>query len=121
MQIERQFVSGPLCGGGLGADQVPTGRQRCGVQQCPNLASQSIANDRGSDGATECIGHPRWRCNGIEEIRAPQDSGPGSPALAGQARERAAFPDTPDQADRLCRPLARRAFNTARPARVLIR
>ena len=76
-----------LCGGGLGAraDTAPAAAMRS-ARSAAQSAPQTIADDGWSDGATECIGHPRWRCSGIEDVRAPQDSGPGSPALTGQAR-----------------------------------
>ena len=120
-QIELQFDCGSLCGAVLGADQIETWRQRTVVEHGSQLSSQPIADDSWSDGATERVGHPRGHCRRIGNVRAPQNSGPSSPALTSQARKRAAFPDAPDQADRLCRPLARRDFSTARPARVLIR
>ena len=73
-------LAGSLCCAGLGADQVEPGRQCDAAEECPQLPSQTIADDGWSDGATECVGHPRWRCSRIGNVRAPQHSGPGSPA-----------------------------------------
>ena len=62
----------------------PGGNDERSARQRPQPAAHTVAHDGRSDGATERKGHPRWRCDGIEDERAPEHSGPGSPAL--QAR-----------------------------------
>ena len=85
--VERQFAVGSFGGGRLGAEQVQPGRQRAhdeqrraaaGAAGCASTAgpmARPIANaTRGGDSC------------GIDDVRAPQDSGPDSPALDAQAR-----------------------------------
>ena len=127
LQIELEFDLRLAGGTWLSAEEVVACWQLAAegrrAQHDPQLASYTIANHGRSERATERERHPRrrravWR---IEEVGAPQHSGPSAPTIGRDAREGAALSDAPDQADRRCRPLARRAFNTARPARVLMR
>lgn len=127
MQIELEFGVRPCGGGGLRAEQVRARRQRrLGrhlLQDGPKPTANTVAYDGGPERATEGVRHTR-RCDGawrIEDVGAPQHSGPSAPPLGGDARKRAALSDAPDQAESLWRPLARRDFKMSRPARVLIR
>ena len=93
------------------------------LQHGPQLPAHTVAYDGGTERATQGVRHTR-RCDGawrIENVGAPQHSGPSAPPLGGDARKRAALSDAPDQAESLWRPLARRDFKMSRPARVLIR
>lgn len=93
------------------------------MQHGPQLPAHTVAYDGGTERATQGVRHTR-RCDGawrIENVGAPQHSGPSAPPLGGNARKRAALSDAPDQAESLWRPLARRDFKMSRPARVLIR
>ncbi len=127
VQVELEFDERAPGGTCLTAEQIlarwqlPAGSRR--AQHGPQLPAHTIANDGGSERATERERHPRRRraCWRIEEVGAPQHSGPSAPTIGRDAREGAALSDAPDQADSRCRPLARRAFKTARPARVLMR
>src|SRR5690606_12963463 len=56
----------------------------------------------------------------IEGVAGPDRAGPHPPP-ATQVDEGGAVRDAPDQADSLLRPLRRRAFSTARPARSAMR
>src|SRR5258706_1940056 len=82
---------------------------------------EPIARHSRSDGAADGIRHLRRRNERVEYERAPQHSGANARAVSSYSLERGSPVKAPDQADRRCRPLARRALMTARPPRVLMR
>jgi hypothetical protein len=87
----------------------------------PQPSAQPIALDGRPGGATDGEGHLRWNHLGIGNERAPERIDPHTDAVSPEAKECVAFANPVDQADRRARPLARRDFSTARPARVLMR
>ena len=91
------------------------------MQQGTQASTESVARHCRADGAADCIGHSRWRDEGVEYERAPEDSGANTRAVPSKALEGGSPVNAADQADRRWRPLARRAFNTARPPRVAMR
>lgn len=127
LQIELEFDVRTFGGSGLCSEQVHPCRQACFarhlLQHGPQPTANTVAYYGGTERATQGVRHTR-RCDGawrIENVGAPQHSGPSAPPLGGDARKRAALSDAPDQAESLWRPLARRDFKMSRPARVLIR
>ncbi len=103
------------------ADQQQSGRDVGIAQNRPQPTPKSIALHGGPSGATDGEGHLRWNHLGIGNERAPQRIDPHADAVSPKADECVALADPVDQADRRARPLARRDFSTARPARVLMR
>ena len=103
------------------ADQVQPRRYVAGRQHRTETSTQTISLDGRADGATDRERHLRGHQVGIEDERTPQRIGPDPNPVTPEADEGIAFADPVDQADRRVRPLARRDFSTARPARVLIR
>jgi hypothetical protein len=131
-EVELEFGERSRHGAGPCPEQVQTrwqcGIGRLGLQHGPQLATQPIAHHGRPHRSTERKGdarargtHFRRRARRIEQIGAPQHSGPSTLPFRSETRKVAARSDAPDQADRRCRPLARRLFSTSRPARVLIR
>lgn len=121
LQIVTQFGIRPCGGVRPGADEIRPRRHRHLRQQRPELSSHTVALYGRTEGATDRKRHAGRRQRRIEDSGAPQHSGPRPPALSRQTLKGAAVADAPDQADRRCRPLARRAFSTPWPARVRIR
>ena len=91
------------------------------AKYCSKPSTQQVALDGRPGGATDGEGHLRWNHLGIGNERAPERIDPHTDAVSPEADECVAFADPVDQADRRARPLARRDFSTARPARVLMR
>jgi hypothetical protein len=114
--VERLFARG-----NTGAEEVQAGRHVGICEQGAQSTTESISSHGWSDGATDGERHPGRHQIGIEDERTPQRIGPYALAVAPEADEGVAFADPVDQADSRARPLARRDFNTARPARVLMR
>jgi hypothetical protein len=114
--IERQ------CGRCMAAaDQQQAGWQLERRQDRTQPTPQAIAGHRRTEGARQCERHQRGRCGRIGTPGTPESGAADPCALALQAQERVSAADPTDQADRRARPLARRLFSTARPARVDIR
>ncbi len=87
VEIELEFDVGTCGGGGLRAEQIYPRRQagvgRRVLQHGPEPASHTVAYDGGSERATQGVRHTRW-CDGawgIEDVGAPQHSGPSAPPL----------------------------------------
>ena len=113
---ERLFACGSA-----GADEIdPRWNVACG-QHGTKTTTKTIPAHGGTDGATDGERHLRRYQVGIGNERTPQRIGPDSNTVTPEADESVAFADPVDQAERRARPLARRDFNTARPARVLMR
>lgn len=121
LQIVAQFGIRPCGGVRSGADEIRPRRHRRLGQQRPELSPHTVALHGRTEGATDRKRHAGRRQRRIEDSGAPQHSGPRPMALSRQTLKGAAVADAPDQADRRCRPLARRAFKMPWPARVLIR
>ena len=114
--VERQF------GGVWGcADQVDPWWNVGIGQQCPKSPTQSIAGYRWSQRATYRERHTRRLYVGVGDRGAPQRVDPYTDTFSPEADKCVSLADPIDQAERRARPLARRDFRTARPARVLIR
>lgn len=113
---ERMFVHASA-----GADQQQPRRHLVVAKHRSEPTTQQIALDGRPGGAADGEGHLRWNHLGIGNERAPERIDPHTDAISPEADECVAFANPVDQADRRARPLARRDFSTARPARVLMR
>ncbi len=113
---ERTFGGARAC-----ADQKETRWHFAAAKYRPQPSAKKIALHGRPRGATDCEGHLRWNHLGIGNERAPERVDPQPDTVPPEADESVAFADPVDQADRRVRPLARRDFSTARPARVLMR
>lgn len=116
-----QFVERLFASGNAGADEIQARWNVAGCQHRTKPTSKPIATHGRPDGATDGECHLRGYQVGIGDERTPQRIGPDSDPVAPKADEGLAFADPVDQADRRARPLSRRDFSTARPARVLMR
>ena len=116
-----EFVERLFACGSASADEVEPRWDIACRQHGTKLTTQPIPTYGGTDGATDGERHLRRYQVGIGNERTPQRIGPDSNTVAPEADEGVAFADPVDQAERRARPLDRRDFNTARPARVLMR
>ena len=114
--VERQFGSV-----WSRADQVDPWWNVEICQQRPKATAQSIAGYRRPQCATYREGHTRRLYVGVGDRGAPQWVDPNTNTFSPEADECVSLADPIDQAERRARPLARRDFRTARPARVLMR
>jgi len=123
--VGAQLGKRPCDDGRTSAHQIPARWEWLIVWQARHQGAEPpphlVADDGRAHGAADRKRHAGWRRGGIGKKGAPQHSGSGTETVLRQARKDAPLPDAPDQADSLARPLSRRDFNTARPARVLIR
>lgn len=110
---------------GLGTrtEQVHTGRNlvSLGFHKHTKSPPKAISLHCGPERPAEGIGHLRPGQRWIEKHCARQRTDPQMPAFRAKPEERTSTRDLVDQALSRYRPLARRAFSTARPARVDIR
>ncbi len=113
---ERLFACGSS-----DADEIQARLDVAGCQHGTKTSTKSISMHGGTDGATDGERHLGGHQIGIEDERTPQRIGPDPNPVPPEADEGVAFADPVDQAERRARPLARRDFSTARPARVLMR
>lgn len=121
VQLAAQLVEREFDGRRTRSDEEKTGRHGGLGQDRPHSTAQQIARDGIADGATDGERHA-WRRHGeIFDVCTPNGSDPHSATFAAKPLEGLARADPIDQADRRARPLSRRDFNTARPARVLMR
>ena len=104
-----------------GADEIQTWGHVATHQYGTKPPTEPISGHGGPDGATDGKGHLGRHQVGIEDERTPQRIGPDPYPVTPEAGEGIAFADPVDQAERRVRPLSRRDFRTARPARVLMR
>lgn len=83
-------------------------------------AAEPVASDGVAQTAPKSKGHPRRTARAFEVIREiadPDRTRPCSSTALAQVDKRLTIADPPDQADSRLRPLRRRAFRIARPAR----
>jgi hypothetical protein len=116
-----EFYERLFARGNPSADEVQPRRDVALGQNRTEAPTEAISRHGGTDGATDGERHLRGNQVGIEDERTPQRIGPDPDSIAPEADEGVAFADPVDQAESRARPLARRDFSTARPARVLIR
>lgn len=94
-------------------------------QQLANSTAEAVALDGVSHRARNCESHARWcRVRHFVTFRAKTDlevAGSEPEAARADIGQCRPVPKGPDQAERRRRPLARRAFRTARPPLVAIR
>jgi len=126
--IERQLDGARLC-----PDQISTRWDHAIVEgrgECrPQSATEPVADHCGSHRATDRECQARRNIIGIHDDTGPQRTlhdgianlGPDPDPITLQLFKLVTVPNPPDHTVSRARPLARRDFNTARPARVLIR
>ena len=120
-QAALEFCERTFVGASAGADEQEPRRHLALPKHRSKPSTQQIALDGRPGGATDGERHLRWNHLGIGNERAPERLDPHTDAVSPKADECVALADPVDQADRRARPLARRDFSTARPARVLMR
>ena len=91
------------------------------VHPRPQAAADPIADHRSADPTRDGVRHVHGRAGVTSEVANRERSAPYSPTVAMQRIEGGSASYRPDQADSRARPLRRRAFSTARPARSAIR
>jgi hypothetical protein len=116
-----EFCKRMFADGCSGADEVEPRRHVAVREQGAKTSPEQISGHGGPDGATDGERHLRGHQVGIEDERTPQRTSPDPNPVAPEADEGVAFADPADQAESRARPLSRRDFSTARPARVLMR
>jgi hypothetical protein len=106
------------------ADEVSPARRQClgvlsdgGAQLAPNAVPYHGIADVPAD----CVRHARRLGRRTEQAAAHFDSSLPAAAASRHRTKCCAITNSPDQADRLARPLLRRRAITARPPRVRIR
>jgi hypothetical protein len=118
-----EFVKRQLCGSGSSTDEVLPTRQlaRSFTRQSPQSPPKQITRHCISQRFTE--GKPDLGRQGpaVNCLNTPQCTGRDTNATVSKLIETCPTAQTPDQADSLTRPLARRFLRIARPARVDIR
>ena len=114
--IERQFVRF-----GSASDQVQPRRQVEFAQNRARSPPEAVAGHRIAHGSVDRKRHLYGGRRRVQEVSSPEGLDSHSATAAAQPLEVGASVNPTDQADKRARPLARRDFNTARPARVLIR
>jgi hypothetical protein len=114
--FERQFVSTwPT------TDQVQTRREGQLLQNCTRAPPKTVADDRVAHGAIDSERHLGSVQRGIDQMRTPKGFNSHSTTITTKPQKILPCTNPTDQADRRARPLSRRDFRTARPARVLMR
>ena len=103
------------------ANQVQTRRKRRRAKHFTAPATRSIALDGNSGMSTNGERHSGPVESGIQQHGAPEDSTAHTSSLPTKSGELISAVESTDQADSRLRPFRRRAFNTARPARVDMR
>jgi len=88
---------------------------------CAQAAADPVPVDRRSHAASDGERNARWKYGRVGAMNAPDRPGNPSATMGPETLEVATGTKCVDQADSLWRPLARRFFRIARPARVLIR
>lgn len=101
--------------------QIQAGRQRGLTEKFAQAAADAIPRDRRADRTPDGESHLRHSTRGIREHHAPDHTATNTCSLLAQAPEVVTTVQSVDQADKRWRPLRRRAFSTARPARVDMR
>ena len=114
--IERQFARRRGA-----SDQVQTVDEIQFGHERAKTTPQTIADHRIAHGSVDRERHLSGVRRRIGKVRTPEGLDPYPATTAAEPLEVVSGLDPTDQADRRARPLSRRDFNTARPARVLIR
>lgn len=117
----RQIVEGHGPGGPGQTPQIEARGQIAGSQDFTKATTGAVPLHRRTGRAADGKGHPRTIQLGISNHDAPHRSTANTCSLPTQAGELVSTAETLDQADSRLRPFKRRAFRTARPARVDMR
>lgn len=120
-QLDTKLIEREFDGWRPDADEEKSGRNIALGEDRPEPATQSIARHSIADGAADGERHVWRRHREIVDVGTPNGPDPHPAALTAKPFKGCAGADPIDQAERLARPLSRRDFNTARPARVLMR
>ena len=102
-------------------NQVQTRRKRRRAKHFAAPATRSVALDGNSGMSTNGERHSGPVKSGIQQHGAPEDSTAHTSSFPTKSGELISAVESTDQADSRLRPFRRRAFNTARPARVDMR
>ena len=92
-----------------------------GGEHRTQLSAKAVASHGRAEGATDGKGNEGAGKRGVKEHDAPQITTANTCSLAAEALKLVRAVEASDQAESRWRPLRRRAFRTARPARVDMR
>jgi hypothetical protein len=110
---------------GCDTDQVYPWWYLAGTLQLADMSAEAPADSIPDHGdahpAADRIGHLHGRVGITGEVANGERTAPHSPTVSTQRIERGSVSNRANQADNRARPLRRRAFTTARPARSAIR
>jgi hypothetical protein len=91
------------------------------AERLPTTSPGTVSFHRVARGSSDCEGHSRPLERWVQQHGAPESSTAHTDSFTTKSCELLATVETPDQADSRLRPFRRRAFKTARPARVDMR